>query len=139
MITAYTDLTLAEYMQAVTRNVAAALGWSADDFAEAVTDALIAYGVTDLEDATNIPKLRALARVEAWRAVADGTAADYNFSADGGTYSREQLHKHAVEALGRALERAAAYGGTDAGYAIEMGSMTFTDAYGRSADEELQQ
>lgn len=135
----YTDLTLAEYMETVTRNITAALGWSADDFSEAVTDTMIAYGVTDLDDATDIPKLRALAKVEAWRTVVDGTAADFNFSADGGNYSREQVHDHAVAALDRALNAAARYADTSEGYAMSMGRLAFTDAYGGSSNEEIQQ
>lgn len=136
---AYTELTLAEYMETVTRNVSGALGWTADDFSEAIVDTLIAYGVTDLTDATDIAKLRALAKVEAWRLCADGTAADYNFSADGGNYSRQQLHEHAVAALDRAKTQAAVFGGADEGYAIGIGRLVFADSYGRLSSEELQQ
>lgn len=129
---AYTEFTLLAYMVTVTRAVAGALGWGADDFTEALNDTLIAYGVESVGDAGNIPKLRALAKVEAWRAVVAGTVADFNFSVDGGNYSREQIHTHAVEALTRALEQAAPYVDTTDGYGIVMGAMGFTDAYGGS-------
>lgn len=125
---AYTELSLAAYMATVTSNVAAALGWTADSFQEAVNDTLLAYGVVAVTEATDIVKLRALAKVEAWRAVVDATAADFNFSADGGNYSREQIHQHAIDALARAQEQAGDY--TTAGYAIQAGTLAFGDNYG---------
>jgi len=130
----YTELSLAAFMVTVTRSVTGALDWSADDFGEAVNDTLLAYGVTAVASATDIAKLRALARVEAWRTVVDGTAADIDFAADGGDYKRSQMHSQARAALERALEQAAPYLPTtevDEGFSVEMGSLVFADSYVR--------
>jgi hypothetical protein len=120
----YTELSLAEYMVTVTRNVAAALGWTSDDFLEAVNDTLTAYGESAIDDATDVTKLRTLAKVEAWRAVVDGTAADIEFTADGSSFKRNQMHAHAVAAMERAesAATAAGYGDTYAP-AITLGTI----------------
>lgn len=109
--TAYTEDSLAAFMHAALRDVATALGWSvaAGDYDEPVTDALIAYGEDDIADATDIQKLRALARVAVWQAAVDATVGDYDFSADGGSYSRSQLHAQALARLAQAQQQAAAY------------------------------
>lgn len=124
----YTENTLRDYMLSVTATVAGALGWTAVNFTEAVTDALVGYGVTDIAQATDMAKLRSLAKVEAWRAVADATVADYNFSADGGSYSRQQVHQQAVAALQRAEAEAVARGYAYAP-AIVLGSLQHSDPY----------
>lgn len=134
--TSYTESTLRDYMLTVTENVASALGWTATKFTEAVNDALVAYGVSDITSATDIAKLRTLAKVEAWKAVVDGTAADIEFTADGATFKRQQMHQQAVAALERAQAEAVARGyislePTIEVPAIEMGRMTFADAYTR--------
>lgn len=126
----YTEFSLAAYMLAVTGNVAAALGWDIENFDEAVNDALVAYGVSSIADATDIAKLRALAKVEAWRTAVNGTAADIEFSADGGTYKRNQMHEQALAALERAEAAAMAAGYADSyAPAISMGSMIHVDPY----------
>lgn len=109
--TAYTEDTLAAFMHSTLRDVATALGWSvaAGDYDEAVTDTLIAYDENDIADATDIQKLRALARVAVWQSVVDATTGDYDFSADGGNYSRSQLHAQAVARLAQAQQQASAY------------------------------
>lgn len=129
--TVYTEATLADYMHRATKEVANAVGWSVDSYEEAIIDTLIAYGATALSDATDIPKLRALAKVAAWAALVDATAADYAFSVDGGSYNRNQLHEQAVAALQRATEAASAYASADTGYTIGQGSMVFKDTYAR--------
>lgn len=136
----YTEFTLASYMLTVTTNVAAALGWDADNFEEAVNDALVAYGVTDIADATDIAKLRAIAKVEAWRAVVDGTAADIEFTADGANFKRNQMHSQALAALERAQAEAVAKGYISLEPAIEapaiaLGVMQWSDPY--LTDESL--
>lgn len=132
----YTESTLRDYMLSVTTNVASALGWTATNFTEAVNDALVAYGVTDVADVADIAKLRALAKVEAWRACVDGTAADIEFTADGANFKRNQMHQQALAALERAQSEAVAKGyTTDYAPAIELGSMVHADPY--LTDESL--
>lgn len=132
----YTESMLRDYMLSVTSNVATALGWTASNFTEAVYDALVAAGVDDIDDVTDIAELRALAKVEAWRAVVDGTAADIEFTADGSSFKRNQMHEHAKGALERAeaAATAAGYGDTYAP-AISMGSIVHADPY--LTDEDL--
>ena len=128
--TSYTESELRTYMLGVTSAVANAVGWTATNFTEAVNDAMSAYGVTDIALATDIAKLRSIAKVEAWRAVADATVADFQFSADGGSYNRQQIHQQAVAALERAENDA-----VDKGYidvtapAITLGAMKHSDPY----------
>lgn len=114
---AYTEKTLGQYMQTLLGKVAGALALTAGpadagDFAEAVNDALLAYGTSDISTITglaNITKLRALARVAAWQYVVTNFAALYDFSADGGSYSRSQLYKQAKESLALAQQAALPY------------------------------
>ena len=56
VMTSYSEDTLADYMLLVTKAVSAAAGIDYAAFAEAVNDTLLAYGVTDIADATDIKK-----------------------------------------------------------------------------------
>lgn len=132
----YTESALRDYMLSVTANVAGAVGWTAVNFTEAVNDALVAYGVADIALATDIAKLRCLARAEAWRSLVAATAADIKFTADGATFERQQLQEHCVAALERAEGEA-----VDRGYmelyssTIALGSLKYSDPY--LTDESL--
>src|SRR5688500_72219 len=92
----YTEKTLAEFMHVSLGKTAKALAINfgpndAGDYAEAVNDALLAYGTNDIGTISgfaNIMKLRALARVYAWQHVVNNFATLFDFSADGGQYSR---------------------------------------------------
>lgn len=99
----YTETTLAEYMHSALGDTAVALGWTApDSYDEAVNETMLAYGTTDLSQvagSANLRRLRAYARVEAWRQAMQYTAADFAFSADGASYSRDQIHEHAKAQL----------------------------------------
>jgi hypothetical protein len=109
--TSYTESDLAVFMHIVTETAAAALGWTALTFdAEPVNDALILYGVSDIAQATDIPKLRAAARVAAWRAIVQATAGMHGFSADGQSMPLEQVQAMALRALSLAESDAATYG-----------------------------
>lgn len=111
----YTEVTLAEYMHRVLGLVADVLGFSPGgdtdgraSYQEAVNDALIAYGVSDIASATNIQKLRTLAEREAWRLCLQA-AGEFDFSSAGTSESRGQLYAHIEVALARAEGRASAY------------------------------
>jgi len=111
----YTEETLADYMQAVLQDVATALGWTTtpDDYQNAVDEALLMVEMDDIAEISgraNINKLRTAARVAVWSQVAAATAGDYKFSADGGSYDRQQVHDHALAMLNRAETDAAALG-----------------------------
>lgn len=109
--TAYTETELAAYMHSKLGDVAGALGYSVDigDYDEAVVDTLLEYGVSDIANATNVKKLRALALVEAWKKALADLAIRHDFSADGGSYSRMQMHEMATKNLEAAKTSALTY------------------------------
>lgn len=131
----YTEETLAAFMLAALNKVAASLGWtSLADVQEAVNDTLLAYGVSDISAATDVTKLRALARVAVWQQVVAAVAVAYNFSADGGSYSRSQLQDMALKALAQAQTMAASY---DPNYRITTAKIVYKhDPYLPIADED---
>jgi hypothetical protein len=138
--TSYTEYELSEYMLSVTAAVSASAGLDSMAFDEAVNDVLAAYGEDDIADATNIVKLRVLAKVEAWRTVISYLMTAYDFSADGGSYKRSQMLAGAEKALERA-EADASIAGYGAAYAIQMGTMTrsFDPYMSETMLEELEQ
>jgi len=110
--TAYTTAELATFALAQLDALATALAWTtaSASVTEAVNDAVLAYGVADVADATDIPKLRALARVSIWRAVARATVGYYRFGADQMSFERGQVHEHALAMIGEAEREATALG-----------------------------
>lgn len=92
-----------------------ALGWyaAAGDYQPVIDAALLAYGdpfdLAQISGADPIKKLRALLRVEVWRRICDYTAGDFDFKADGGTFSRSQVYAQAVSQLHRAEADAIAF------------------------------
>lgn len=129
---------LAAYMENVLGAVAASLGWTAvaGDFDEAVNEALLAYDVSDIEDATDIRKLRALARYYAWKAAAASLAAYYDFQSADERFNRSQMQKAAAENLRSAEADLAEFGvGPFAAY---VDSITRTqDPYAFDPDREV--
>lgn len=122
--TAYTENELRSYMLSTTKAVSEVVGLRVTDFVDGSTDVLLMYGVSAIVDATDIAKLRALAKVVAWRTVNDYLVATaYDFSADGGSYKLSQMKASAEKALELA-EQAAIQAGYISGYAIEMGTLT---------------
>ncbi len=89
----YTETALASYMANALGEVGATLGWTAGNgkLDEAVNDALLSYGVDDIADATDTKKLRALARLYAWRAAVASLPAFYDFSSDEESFDRSQM------------------------------------------------
>jgi len=99
--TEYTAETLQEFMHVELREVATILNWSVVEgsYAALVDNALELYGVTDISEATDIPRLRLLARVAVWRAVVTAVSLDYTFSDLGATYQRSQMVESARKIL----------------------------------------
>ena len=72
------------------------------DLGEIVIDTLIAMGVEAISEVSglaNIGKLRTLARYTAWVTICGNFAIDINYSADGESFSRDQLFSHAQAML----------------------------------------
>jgi hypothetical protein len=123
----YTETTLADFMKDQLKGIATMLGWTTtpDDYQEAVNEALLAYGVSDIATISglaNIKKLRALARVQVWKAALAAVAGDFSFSADGGSYQRDQVFQHIKDALQQATTEALVY---DPNYAAEISMVDY--------------
>jgi len=117
--TSYTETTLADFMHDALGNVAGALGYSSPtSYSEAVNDTLLAYGTDDISTISgqaNIIKLRALSKVFAWRKAVGDLSSRYKFSADGGSYERQQMFENAKATLAMLEEAALVY---DTNYAV---------------------
>ncbi len=79
---------------------ATALGWTvgtndAGSFAEPVNETLLAFGVSVIADATDIGKVRAIARWQAWRAAADALASKFNQTIGDQSLQMKSLFDHA--------------------------------------------
>ena len=126
----YTESTLKGYMHTVLADVATVLGWAtATHYGEAVNEAVAAYGVDDvtaIAGRTNLYKLRALARREAWRAACGALAAKFDFSADGHAVKRSDLYNHAQAELQRAESEALAFDAAS-GYNVGTASVEYSD------------
>lgn len=123
--TVYTEQTLTAYMLSVTSKISSVLQLDAHDFTEAVADTLLAYGVDDISSATRIAKLRALAKVEAWRTVKAATAGQVTFSADGSSFNLSDLREQAQSNLETAELEAMHYGLT--GYAVGVAAISYAN------------
>lgn len=94
----YTEPTLAEFMRSTLKQVAKDLDWTDDEsFAEPINDVLLAYGegVIDLSQCPDIQRLRALARIAAWKAAEEATVGDYDTASAQDDDKRSQVHAQA--------------------------------------------
>jgi len=108
--TVYTEATLATFMLAELGDVAGVLAWTGQaNVQEAINEALLVYGVSAIADATDIPKLRTLARREAWRRAVSSLLTRYDFSNPEGEYKRSQMVKAAATSLAQAEADAMPY------------------------------
>ncbi|MBP8291942.1 MAG: hypothetical protein KAX65_04165 [Caldilineaceae bacterium] len=122
--TIYTDATLKSYMLAYLGAIGTTLGLTTASFDEGVNDVLLAYPATTLAQATDIAKVRALAKVAAVRHAQTVASTWYDFSADGASFSRSQVLAALSGMLALAETDAMSY--ADA-YAIGIGSMAYPD------------
>lgn len=84
-------MTLAAYITSNFGQVKTQLGWSDSLQISAITDKTLEwYGVDTEAEATNTKKLHAIADLAVWRQALNDVSLDYNFSADGASYSRSQ-------------------------------------------------
>lgn len=105
--TQYSEAVFADYLASVLDEVGSVLGWDAGSVQviEAVNDALLDLGVTDIALATTarqIRGLRALGRRAIWRGVVQAVAAKYDFSDSDAKFTRSQIQAMALEALKQA-------------------------------------
>ncbi len=122
--TAYTDDKIKQYMLSLLEGVGPSADWTTNNFNESVVDVLIDYGTTTVASCSDITKLRALARVHAWRKLASAVSGDFDFAADEAEYKRRVVYEHALRQLEEAERLAWRY--LDRNQA-ETGSMTWED------------
>ena len=128
--TSYTETKLALYLHGHLNQAGLAdmLAWSveAGSYDEIVTDALLAYGVNDIAEATSIGKLRALGLVALWENAKTAVVAEINYSADGQSYSREAIFQHIDNMLAQARATAMPYADD---YTIALYGVSHDDPY----------
>ena len=101
-------MTLANYISDNFPTIKAQLNWSDSVTLPIIVDkALEIYGVSSELLATDSLKLHAVADVAVWRQALNDISLDYNFSADGASFSRSQavdaIRKNLDDALSKAI------------------------------------
>lgn len=101
-------MALADYITSNFGQIKTQLGWSDSEEIAAITEkALEFYGVATEVLATDTKKLHALADIAVWRQALADVSLDFNFSADGASYSRSQqadmIRKNLDEAYNSAI------------------------------------
>lgn len=108
----YTPITFEQYLLDSLGATGIQLGWQTiGDLENVVVDTLLLLGVDDittLVENADLRKLRVAGQLCLWRQVMASTAGDYTFSADGGSYSRDQVFAHAQQMMAQAEAAAAA-------------------------------
>jgi hypothetical protein len=107
--TGYTEVSMRSYLSVILDAVDAALSISVSRYSEMCNDVLTAYGAADWVDVIDIPKVRALASVVAWKHAMEISSASYNFSADGASYSLSQIQDMCKKNYEAAHSDASAY------------------------------
>lgn len=105
--TAYTATSLAVYLKYVPGDLLDVLGWDTDSpqVQEAVNDALLEYGETDVASISGTDaarRLRALGRRAIWRSIIQATAHWYSLTDNGQKLERQQVHAQALKAYEQA-------------------------------------
>lgn len=106
----YTEITLAQFMVNALGQAGADLDATFATISEAVNETLDRYGVSDVATATDIPKLRALARAAAWEWATDQYVTRYGVTLDGQSLQRQQLYTQAKERAAYWTARTAGHG-----------------------------
>lgn len=124
----YTPQTFKEYLHSLLGHTAAGLSWSVagGSYDEILSEALLAIDtddITTITDNAGLGKIRAVGRYCLWSAVAAALAGEFDFSADGGSYSRNQAHENALKMLDRAEIDLAQYGLI--GYVVTSSGATY--------------
>lgn len=103
-------MALADYITSNFSQIKTQLGWTDSVEITAITEkTLEMYGVSTEAEATDSRKLHAIADVAVWRQALNDVSLDYNFSADGASYSRSQQAEAIRDNLKNAVEDAVAY------------------------------
>lgn len=109
--------------------VADAFGWTvaSGSYDEVVNDVLLAYGVADIAEATDVAKLRALGNLTLWQAAKEAAVLEVDYSADGASFSREAIFRHIETMLGQATYDAIPF--VSGSYSVDIYSVSRSDPY----------
>ena len=109
--------------------VADAFGWTvaSGSYDEVVNDVLLAYGVADIAEATDVAKLRALGNLALWQAAKEAAVLEVDYSADGTSFSREAIFRHIETMLGQATYDAIPF--VSGSYSVDIYSVSRSDPY----------
>ncbi len=122
--TSYNDFTLQQFMLNELAEVNEYFNWTPAAFVEQVTDTLIDYGVASLALATDIAKLRALARMNAWSKAKRAAAKFIDNRLVDDTRSQSQLFDHINANYQQASATASIYlTSSDSGSAVASGNV----------------
>lgn len=107
--TSYSDYTLSQFMLNELAEVNEYFNWTPASFTEQVVDTLIDYGVSTLSEATDIPKLRAIARLQVWQKAKLAAAKFIDNRMVDDDRSQSQLFDHIASNLQQAQAAASIY------------------------------
>ncbi len=110
-VTAYNERTLAAYMRdGVLRLTGRRLGLVNDaDYQEAVNEVAAALG-QEIDQATDMTRVRALARREAWRVAMQQAAGEHHAEVDGKAHDRQQIYAQCAKMFAQASQEVEALG-----------------------------
>lgn len=144
--TAYSESALRLFVVERLSDVAVVLGWAGPEpqitrvlWATERAYSAAVIEISDIADATDMPKLEAIAEREAWKAARNALAARVNMSGAGTSMSLSQQFDHAKEMFDQAESECMALGiGQGGAYAVTVSPIVFTeDPYGVREDEVL--
>ena len=127
--TSYTEETFSAYLHGRLGVTAEMIGWTDwdDNYLEVINDTLLAYGVDDIANVTEVGKLRVLGRMCLWQAVKAAAIPEVNYSADGQSYSREAIFQHIDNMYQQSRVDAIPF--LDDGYQVDVYGVSHTDPY----------
>ncbi len=138
--TSYTESDFKDYLHAELGPVAQALGWevASGQYDEPLNDALFGIGATVISGVSSddINGFRILGKLETWRKVLHHVSGDFDFSDEGASLSRSQVHDMAIDVIEK-LEESASNAGvtTNATQQVATGIVDHTEnPYGTNED-----
>lgn len=128
--TSYTENSFALFLHETLGDIADVLGWETVDgiYDEIINDTLLAYGVNNLSQATDIKKLRTLGKLMLFRAGMTAAIPEINYTADGATMSREAIFQHFKTMADQMYLESLAYA-VDYNYDAQINGVTRNDPY----------
>lgn len=107
---------------------------SSEVYEEVINDTLIAYGnVTDVDEATDVGKLRAIGRYYLWEQMLATAVPEIDYKADGAQFSRDQIFQHIQQMRDQAYLAAMPHL-DDMVYSVDVTGVSRNDAYTYNLD-----